>query len=30
MSWWEAKTSIVREAVRAYLACPRFTLGATA
>jgi len=30
MSWWEAKTSIVREAVRAYLAAPRFTLGATA
>lgn len=30
MSWWEAKTSIVRDAVRAYLAAPRFTLGATA
>lgn len=30
VSWWEAKTSIVREAVRAYLASPRFTLGATA
>lgn len=30
MSWWEAKTSIVREAVRSYLAAPRFTLGATA
>jgi hypothetical protein len=30
MSWWEAKTSIIRDAVRAYLAAPRFTLGATA
>lgn len=30
MSWWEAKTSIVREAVRAYLSAPLFTLGATA
>ena len=30
MSWWEAKTSIIRDAIRAYLAKPRFTLGATA
>ena len=27
ISWWEAKTSIVREAVRAYLAAPRYTLA---
>ena len=26
VSWWEAKTSLVREAVRAYLAAPRYTL----
>jgi hypothetical protein len=26
VSWWEAKTGIVREAVRAYLAAPRYTL----
>jgi len=26
LSWWEAKTSIVREAVRAYLAAPSYTL----
>jgi putative transposase len=26
LSWWEAKTRIVREAVRAYLAAPRYTL----
>jgi hypothetical protein len=26
LSWWEAKTGIVREAVRAYLAAPRYTL----
>ena len=25
--WWEAKTTIVREAVRAYLAAPRYTLA---
>jgi putative transposase len=30
MSWAEAKVSITRDAVRAYLANPRFTLGATA
>lgn len=30
MSWWEAKASIVRNAVRAYLANPSLTLGATA
>jgi hypothetical protein len=29
-SWFEAKTSIVREAIRAYLAHPRYTLTATA
>jgi putative transposase len=27
ISWWEAKTTIVREAVRAYLAAPRYTLA---
>ena len=26
VSWWEAKTGIIREAVRAYLAAPRYTL----
>lgn len=30
MSWWEAKASIIRDALRAYLAAPLFTLGATA
>jgi putative transposase len=30
ISWWEAKTSIIREAVRAYLAAPRYTLSSTA
>jgi hypothetical protein len=30
VSWWEAKTGIVREAVRAYLAAPRYTLPSTA
>ena len=30
VSWWEAKTSIIREAVRAYLAAPRYTLSSTA
>jgi putative transposase len=30
VSWWEAKTSIIRDALRAYLAAPRFTLGAAA
>jgi len=30
ISWFEAKTDIIREAVRAYLAHPRYTLGATA
>jgi putative transposase len=30
MSWVEAKVSITRDAVRAYLAKPTFTLGATA
>jgi len=30
ISWWEAKTSIVREAVRAYLAAPRYTLASRA
>jgi hypothetical protein len=29
VSWWEAKTSIIREAVRLYLAQPRYTLTAT-
>jgi len=27
IGWWEAKASIVREAVRAYLAAPRYTLA---
>jgi hypothetical protein len=30
ISWFEAKTSIIREAVRAYLAKPLFTLESTA
>jgi hypothetical protein len=30
MSGWEAKTSIIRDAIRAYLAKPCFTLGGTA
>jgi hypothetical protein len=30
VSWWEAKTDIVREAVRLYLAHPRYTLTSTA
>jgi len=29
-SWWAAKTGIIREAVRAYLAAPRYTLSSTA
>jgi hypothetical protein len=29
-SWFEAKTSIIREAVRAYLAKPLYTLNPTA
>ena len=30
VSWWEAKTSLLREAVRAYRTHPRYTLAATA
>ncbi len=30
VSWWEAKTAIIREAVRLYLAHPRYTLTSTA
>jgi hypothetical protein len=30
VSWWEAKTAIIREAIRQYLAHPRYTLSATA
>lgn len=30
VSWWEARTGIIREAVRAYLAAPRYTLTSTA
>ena len=30
VSWWAAKTAIIREAVRAYLAAPRYTLTSTA
>lgn len=30
VSWWEAKTSIIREAVRAYRAAPTYTLSSTA
>jgi hypothetical protein len=29
LSWWEATTRIVREAVRAYLAAPWYTLAST-
>ena len=29
-SWFEAKASIIRSAIRAYLACPEFTLYSTA
>ncbi|HEY0603724.1 MAG TPA: IS701 family transposase, partial [Herpetosiphonaceae bacterium] len=29
-SWYAAKASIVRDAIRAYLACPRFQLLPTA
>jgi hypothetical protein len=28
--WWEAKTSIIREAIRLYLTHPRYTLASTA
>ncbi len=30
VSWWEAKASIIREAVRSYLAQPRYTLTSRA
>jgi hypothetical protein len=30
ISWFEAKTSIIREAVRVYLAKPLYTLNSTA
>ncbi len=30
ISWWEAKTDIIREAIRLYLAHPRYTLTSTA
>lgn len=30
LSWYEAKASIIRDAIRAYLAHPRYVLGATA
>ena len=30
VSWWEAKTSLIRDAVRAYLAHPRYSLTSTA
>jgi hypothetical protein len=30
VSWWEAKAAIIRDAVRAYLAAPRYTLASTA
>lgn len=30
ISWYEAKTSIIREAIRAYLSNPAFTLLSTA
>lgn len=30
VSWWEAKTAIIREAVRLYLTHPRYTLASTA
>jgi hypothetical protein len=30
VSWWEAKTEIIRHAVRSYLTHPRYTLTSTA
>jgi hypothetical protein len=30
VSWWAAKVDIIRAAVRAYLAAPRYTLASTA
>ena len=30
VSWWEAKPAIIREAIRLYLAHPRYTLSSTA
>ena len=30
VSWWEAKTSSIREAIRQYLADPRYTRSSTA
>jgi putative transposase len=30
VSWWEAKTAIIREAIRLYLTHPRYTLSSTA
>jgi len=30
VSWWEAKTDIIREAIRLYLTHPRYTLSSTA
>ena len=30
VSWWEAKTDIIRDAIRLYLAHPRYTLASTA
>ncbi|HEX5505242.1 MAG TPA: transposase [Thermomicrobiales bacterium] len=30
VSWWEAKTSLIRDAVRSYLTHPRYTLSSTA
>lgn len=30
ISWWEAKAAIIRDAVRAYLTHPRYTLSSTA
>jgi hypothetical protein len=30
VSWWEARASIIRAAVRLYLAHPRYTLASTA
>ncbi len=29
ISWWEAKASIIRDAIRAYVAAPRYTLAST-
>jgi putative transposase len=29
VSWWEAKTALIREAIRLYLAHPRYTLSST-